>query len=159
MPRLEGSCHCRAVTFKVTSHTSYPYMRCYCSICRKTDGGGGYAINLMGEAASLEVKGREHLAVYQAVIDGERSPARRHFCKACGSALWVFDPRWPDLVHPFASAVDSDLPATPETEHIMLDFKPAWVEVPGEDAQNRHFREYPEQSIEDWHKSRGLWQD
>ena len=46
--KLEGSCHCRAVKFTVTSHTPYPYMRCYCSICRKTAGGGGFAINIMG---------------------------------------------------------------------------------------------------------------
>jgi len=157
MPVLEGSCHCRAVTFRVLSHTTTPYMRCYCSICRKTQGGGGYAINLMGEAATLEVCGKHNLTVYQAVIDGEQSPARRHFCTHCGSVLWLFDPRWPELVHPFASAIDSELPATPETEHIMLDFKPGWVEVAPEDDKNRHFRGYPDQSIEDWHKSRDLW--
>ncbi len=39
--RLDGSCHCGAVHFHVESHTPYPFLRCYCSICRKTDGGGG----------------------------------------------------------------------------------------------------------------------
>ena len=34
--KLNGSCHCGAVKFSVESHTPYPYMRCYCSICRKT---------------------------------------------------------------------------------------------------------------------------
>ncbi len=52
---LEGSCHCGAVRFKVESRTPYPYLRCYCSVCRKTAGGGGYAINLMGDAASLRI--------------------------------------------------------------------------------------------------------
>ncbi len=159
MPLLAGSCHCGAVTFEVMSHSPVPYMRCYCSICRKTDGGGGYAINLMGDAATLAVKGAEEMTVYQAVIDGEQSPAQRYFCQRCGTALYVFDPRWPDLVHPFASAIDSGLPSSPETDHIMLDVKPAWVEIAGEDDKNRHFREYPDQSIEEWHKSRDLWQD
>lgn len=158
MPQLDGSCHCGAVTFSVMSATPYPYMRCYCSICRKTDGGGGYAINLLGDTATLSVKGAEEMTVYQAVIDGEQSPAQRHFCKHCGTALYVYDPRWPDLVHPFASAVDTPLPATPETQHIMLEAKPAWVEVLPADDQNIHFTGYPDQSIEDWHKSRGLWQ-
>ena len=54
--KLDGSCQCGAVTFSLESKTPYPYMRCYCSVCRKTDGGGGYAINLMGEAASLQVR-------------------------------------------------------------------------------------------------------
>lgn len=159
MPMLAGSCHCRAVTFEVMSHAPVPYMRCYCSICRKTDGGGGYAINLMGDAATLNVTGAGEMTVYQAVIDGEQSPALRHFCKHCGTALYVFDPRWPDLVHPFASAIDNDLPPSPETAHIMMDVKPAWVDVSDEDDTNRHFREYPDQSIEEWHKSRNLWQD
>ena len=44
MRTLEGSCHCGAVRFSVKSHTPQPYMHCYCSICRKTAGGGGYAI-------------------------------------------------------------------------------------------------------------------
>ena len=48
--RLEGSCRCGAVRFALDSHTPYPYQRCYCSICRKSAGGGGYAINIMGVA-------------------------------------------------------------------------------------------------------------
>ena len=47
--KLKGSCHCGAVTFTLDSHTPQPFMRCYCSICRKTAGGGGYAINIMGD--------------------------------------------------------------------------------------------------------------
>ena len=54
---LEGSCHCGAVRFSLNTHTPVPYMRCYCSICRKTAGGGGYAINLGGDAATLKVEG------------------------------------------------------------------------------------------------------
>ena len=50
---LTGSCRCGAVRFTVDSHTPVPYQLCYCSICRKTAGGGGYAINLGGVADSL----------------------------------------------------------------------------------------------------------
>ena len=154
---LEGSCHCGAVRFSVESHAPYPYMRCYCSICRKTAGGGGYAINLMADAATLEVDGEDSVSVYRAVIAGETSAARRHFCKTCGSALWAFDPRWPDLIHPFASAIDTALPIPPERNHIMLDFKAPWVEAPT-GPREAHFASYPEDSIEDWHRKRGLWE-
>ncbi len=158
--RLEGSCHCGAVRFSLQSATPQPYMRCYCSICRKTAGGGGYAINLGGDAATLEVSGEEALSVYRARVDshGEPSEARRHFCGHCGSALWVYDPRWPDLVHPFASAIDTALPVPPERVHIMLGSKANWVEVP-EGARERHFEEYPEESIADWHARQGLTDD
>ncbi len=154
--KLEGSCHCGAVRFAVESPAPYPYMRCYCSICRKTGGGGGYAINLMGQAATLTVEGESDVSVYQVAGEDGPNPARRHFCKRCGSALWAFDPTWPDLVHPFASAIDTPLPTPPETQHIMLDSKVAWVDVPGGDG-HRHFAEYPDQSLEDWHRDRGLW--
>ena len=154
--RLEGSCHCGAVRFSLNSRTPVPYMRCYCSICRKTAGGGGYAINLGGDAATLEVTGEEHLTVYQVRLEeAGPSPAQRHFCGKCGSALWVFDPRWPELIHPFASAIDTPLPAAPEHANIMLDYAPAWAVVPAGPGETA-FAEYPDQSIEDWHKARGL---
>lgn len=156
--KLNASCRCGAVAFTVESKTPYPYMRCYCSICRKTGGGGGYAINLMGAADSLRVKDPSGAKkMFHAVIDGKESPAERHFCSSCGSALWLWDHRWPDLVHPHASAVDTPLPEPPETVHIMLKYKPSWVAVP-EGPGHIHFEGYPDLSIEDWHKTHGLFE-
>src|SRR4030095_10299925 len=134
--RLEGSCHCGAVRSEVESHTPYPFMRCYCSICRKTQGGGGYAINIMGDAPTLRVRGAANLASYRARIKepGDKrkrlSPARRLFCKRCASALWVADPRWPQWIYPFASAIDTPLPKPPEEVELMLNYAPKWVDVP-----------------------------
>src|ERR1700674_701808 len=108
--RLEGSCRCGAISFSVASHSPYPYQRCYCSICRKSAGGGGYAINIMGLANTLKVKGKSPLAVWNAPIDGHKGSADRHYCKHCGTPLWVSDEQWPGLVHPFASAIDTELP-------------------------------------------------
>ncbi len=156
--RLEGSCHCRAVRFSVRSHAPQPYMRCYCSICRKTAGGGGYAINLSGDMRTLEVEGEDEIAVYRAVIDGVESSAQRSFCRRCGSALWLYDPNWPDLVHPFASAIDTALPVPPQRQHVWVESAAPWVEVP-QGPNDPHFESYPDQSIEDWHKARRLWID
>jgi hypothetical protein len=154
---LEGSCHCGAVRFRAESPEPYPFLRCYCNICRKTAGGGGYAINLGALADALEVEGEENVTVYQARIYEERSPssARRHFCGICGSALWVFDPHWPELVHPFASAIDTPLPKPPERVHIMLDYAAPWCEIPSGENE-KHFREYPDESLADWHLRHGL---
>ena len=153
---LEGSCHCRAVQFSLQSKTPCPYMQCYCSICRKTAGGGGHAINLGGEAEELNVRGKRHLRVYRARLeDGSESPAERRFCGRCGSALWVWDPRWPELIHPFASAIDTPLPAPPERCHIMVDYAPGWVRIPS-GKRDPHFPEYPDQSLDAWHRSRNL---
>ena len=149
--KLSGSCHCQSVRFTVESNTPYPYQRCYCSICRKTQGGGGYAINIMGLAKTLTVEGEEHIRIYHARTEKGQSEMERRFCGNCGSALWVYDDRWPDLVHPFASAIDSPLPKAPEIVHLMTDFAAEWVEIErGE--RHTHFAHYPDKSIEDWHK-------
>jgi hypothetical protein len=162
--KLDGSCRCGAVTFSVTSHTPHPYQLCYCSICRKTAGGGGFAINIMGDSKSLKITGKDALGLYRAEIcddDGkncETSSGQRRFCTKCASALWLYDPTWPELVHPFASAIDTDLPVPPERTHLMLRYKASWV-VPAIGPRDLTFEEYPQQSIEDWHRQRGLWVD
>lgn len=166
--KLEGSCHCGKVHFSVESKAPYPFMRCYCSICRKTAGGGGYAINLHGDADTLKVRGQAHVKVYRVRLDRtaggrdqpnasrKKSSGRRNFCGDCGSALWVYDPEWPELVHPFASAIDSTLPVPPETVDIMLQSRPNWAEDPSGPA-HVHFGEFPKESIEAWHRRHGLW--
>lgn len=151
--KLDGSCHCGAVTFSLNSAHPYPFNYCFCSICRKTQGGGGFAINLGGDAASLTVEGEENITVYQAKLEGDAglSPAERHFCSSCGSALWVHDPRWPELIHPFASAIDSKLPAAPERTFLMVGSKKAWVPLEA-GPDDKVFDEYPDESIADWHR-------
>jgi len=158
--KLEGSCHCGRVHFRCEAYAPVPYLRCYCSICRKTAGGGGYAINLGARHDTLEVEGAEHLSIYRARIrqeDGSyrQSTGQRHFCKHCGSALWLYDPTWPELVHPLASAIDTPLPEPPGSVHIELDSKANWVDVPHGPA-DKHFEEYPDMSLEQWHREHGL---
>ena len=145
--QLEGSCHCGRVRFRLQSAHPYPFNLCYCSICRKT--------------ATFEVEGREHATCYQPHIPdpdtGElkQNPGQRYFCKHCGSALWAWDPRWPELVHPFASAIDGDLPVPPERTHMMLGSKAPWVEVCA-GPRDQQFDAYPEQSLAEWHQRLGL---
>ena len=63
-----------------------------------------------------------------------------------GTGLWLFSPEWPELIHPFASAIDTPLPVPPEHTHLMLGSKAPWVEVevhPGD----QQFEVYPVESI------------
>jgi hypothetical protein len=153
---LLGSCHCGAVHFTVRSPHPYPFNLCYCAICRKTAGGGGFAINLSAEAATLRIEGEDAIRSYRARMeDGTTSPGERKFCGLCGSALWLWDPRWPELLHPHASAIDTDLPVAPERTHLMLGSKAGWVE-PCLQEGDRTFDDYPDESIADWHRRLGL---
>lgn len=160
--KLEGSCHCGAVKFSVDSKAPVPFSRCYCTICRKTSGGGGYTINLLADARTLSVDGEENITIYRAnqndrgVYDSDGLGfSQRHFCAQCGSALWVHNPKWPDYIHPFASAIDTDLPKPPEIQSIMTSHAVNWVDLP----DGPHFENYPERGLEDWHKTRGLYLD
>ncbi|HZF79414.1 MAG TPA: GFA family protein [Rubrivivax sp.] len=153
---LKASCHCKAVRFSVESREPVPFMRCYCSICRKTAGSGGFATNLGAEHATLQVEGIQHVSVYRATMpDGRQSSGQRHFCKLCGSALWLWDPTWPQLVHPHAGAVDTPLPVPPSVTHIMLGSKPDWVEAHVEPGDAR-FDAYPQESLAEWHRRHGI---
>ena len=160
---LEGSCHCGAVKFTVDSDTPYPYNRCYCSICRKTAGGGGYVINIMGNADTLKVEGRENISIYRSASNDRGaydedglSGAHRHFCSKCGSALWIWGQAYPDWIYPFASAIDTPLPQPPENTHLMLAHKASWVDLQrGE--RDAVFEQYPDTGIADWHRSRNLF--
>lgn len=143
--KLKGSCHCKKVSFTVESHNYYPYQYCYCSICRKTQGGGGYAINLSAKADTLKIKGKKYISVYCATKSAERN-----FCSKCSAGLWLYDRTWPELVHPFASAIDSKLPKAPEHTHLMLDFKAPWVEL-HKSKKDKTFKRYPKESIAEWH--------
>jgi hypothetical protein len=154
---LAGSCQCGKVRFHVESETPYPYMFCYCSICRKT-AGGAFGCNVMGKRDTLAVTGGQHLRCHHAIIrDPGKRPVRsegeRWFCGACGTHLYLLDARWPEGVWPNAGAIDTPLPPPPERVHIMIRYKPAWVPVcdPGP-----HFKEYPRLSIADWHAQHGL---
>lgn len=154
--KLKGSCHCGKVKFTVESKNYYPYQRCYCSICRKTQGGGGYAINLAADSSTLKVKGDDYISVYKAKVKNPRektyqSSGQRNFCSKCSAGLWLYDPEWPDLIHPFASAIDSKLPEPPEHTHLMLEFKPKWVELQTKKGDKK-FKRYPKESIADWHE-------
>ena len=160
---IEGSCHCGKVRFRCRAYAPVPFLYCYCSICRKTAGGSGAAINLGARAETLEVEGREHLGLYHARIreDGDRcriSSGERRFCASCGSALWAFDPQWPELIHPHASAIDTPLPSAPERVHMLLDSRANWVEVPT-GAREVHVDRFPDESLEAWHRRQGLLED
>ncbi|MBT8460421.1 MAG: GFA family protein [Boseongicola sp.] len=148
--RLQGSCHCGAVSFAVEAPHPTPFNLCYCSICRKTAGGGGFAINLGAKADTLEVTGRGNVRTYESSPNMERT-----FCGTCGSALWGYSPKWPDLIHPHASAIDTPLPVPPERVHLMIGSKANWVE-PCLGENDQEFEGYPKESLAEWHERTGM---
>ncbi|TFK26827.1 hypothetical protein FA15DRAFT_666962 [Coprinopsis marcescibilis] len=159
---LKGSCHCGAVKFSVQSSTPTPYQLCLCSICRKVGGVGG-SINLGGHSNTLKIEGKENISVYKAVLDRDTPEQRtatseRNFCKLCSTMLWLYDKSWPELIHPFASAIDSPELEAPETMVcIKLNSKPGYVRLP--EGKKQVFEDYGPESLESWHKTHGLYKE
>ncbi|KIJ60241.1 hypothetical protein HYDPIDRAFT_161301 [Hydnomerulius pinastri MD-312] len=159
--KLEGSCHCGVVRFNVQSSTPVPYQLCTCSICRKVGGVGG-SINLGAHANTLEItQGKEHIGIYKAVMNRDTkeetiASSERNFCTKCSAMLWLYDENWPDLLHPFASAIDSpELEAPDEMIVIMTDSKPDYVRLP--EGAKRVYKHYGTDAIEAWHKKYGKY--
>ena len=109
-------------------------------------------IKVMGE--------KNHLGIYRAILReagqrSKRSKAMRHFCLKCGSALWLWDPRWPELIHPHASAIDTPLPKPPEIVEAALDYAASWVDVPKQRG-HVHCGQWPNESLAEWHERHHL---
>ena len=109
----------------------------------------------------MKVTGKRFLGIYRARVPGKGrtgtrlSSARRHFCIRCGSALWLWDPTWPELVHPHAGAIDTPLPVPPENVHCLVGSKASWVKIEG-NPDDPCFNHYPDMSLAQWHQSKGL---
>ncbi|CAG8973517.1 hypothetical protein HYALB_00002842 [Hymenoscyphus albidus] len=168
---LEGSCQCGLVEFKLESHTPVPYQLCACSICRKCGGYGG-SVNLGGIASTLQItKGSDSIKYFPFPPLSHISPptntntgstqqpktgtSERNFCSECAIMLWLWDKTWLELIHPFASAIDTELPVVEEMVCVKADSKPAYVRWP-EGKKSVH-ENYGEDSIEGWYKKRELF--
>ncbi|KAF9078555.1 Mss4-like protein [Rhodocollybia butyracea] len=158
---LKGSCHCGTVRFTVQSSTPVPYQLCVCSICRKVGGTGG-SINLGGHSETLKIlQGKQHIKVYKAVLNRDSpdetvASSERNFCSKCSSMLWLYDENWPELIHPFASAIDSpDLPPPETMVCVKLDSKPQYVRLP--EGKKETYDNYGPHSIEEWHKANNMF--
>lgn len=81
--------------------------------------------------------------------------SERNFCSNCSTMLWLWDHHWPELIHPFASAIDTELPAPDEMVCIMQSSKPKWVRWP--EGKKVVHDVYGPDSLEQWHKKHGLF--
>ena len=60
--------------------------------------------------------------------------------------------------YPFASAINTPLPKPKRLVCIMLKYKASWVHAPSPKEADL-FDEYPDASIESWHKNNKVWVD
>ena len=88
-----------------------------------------------------------HAIADRGTPDEKRLQSERAFCVHCATMLWVYDSQWPELIHPFASAIDTPLPPPDEMVCVMACSKPDWVRWP--DGEKQVFDKYGPDSIEE----------
>jgi hypothetical protein len=122
-----GRCLCGAIRYTLTA-PPVSVLDCHCSICRRESGAPslvyvGYRrgdVSLSGSLRYFRASGL----------------ARRGFCCNCGSPVCYEDDDDTQLIWVTAGTHD-DAGSLPAREHVYVDDKLAWVEIP--DA----FRQWP----------------
>ncbi|KAI8872650.1 hypothetical protein GQ42DRAFT_65318 [Ramicandelaber brevisporus] len=139
MRKFEGSCACGSVHYTAETDTPAPYLKCYCSICRKSAGSGGYAVFIRTLGSKFNItSGHASIGHYRAAKDSslpkdkqELFPLSRSYCTECGTYLFFrhFENREEGEVYLFASSIDNvkDVPVAPVSYHIFLAGAPEWA--------------------------------
>lgn len=120
-----GGCLCGAVRFEIVGALA-PIQLCYCSQCRKAQG-GAFASNIpvAAEAFSL-VRGVDLLAHFQSSPGKERA-----FCAHCGSPVYSRRTASPGVLRVRAGLIDAPL-NTALAHHAYTDDCADWWDIEGD---------------------------
>ncbi|KAL5523615.1 hypothetical protein ACEPAG_7788 [Sanghuangporus baumii] len=83
-----GSCLCEQIQFEIKGEPS-AITRCHCFNCRKQTGCVFQPNLVFADAAIRFTKGKEKREAYRDAAQTSRNIGYRHFCKTCGSHLFV----------------------------------------------------------------------
>ena len=93
---VTGRCACGQVTYRCDVEAQA--VLCACDLCRRNSG-SAFQAWVNGQRASLRMTGETSQWP-------STDHATRHFCKLCGSALFLFERDEPDVVEIAAGTVD-----------------------------------------------------
>ena len=118
---LKGACLCGQVRFQATGEVKR-VSACYCSQCRKQNGGGAFhAAEMQGEL-SVEHEGA-------LVWFDSSTKAKRGFCSRCGSSLFWRSRDDPTFFDISLGTLD-DVSGLKLTAHIFVDGCPSYLTIP-----------------------------
>ena len=118
---LPGACLCGAVRFEVVPPTKW-CAHCHCSLCRRAHGAAFVTWFGVERSRFVLVAGDEDLRWYRST-----PPARRGFCRRCGSTMFFESERWPDEVHIALASMECPIDRAPSA-HVFFDSHVGWVE-------------------------------
>jgi hypothetical protein len=121
---LSGGCLCGGVRFEVTEkpvRASY----CHCTRCQRRTGTAAAASARLVPGTLRITSGEELIRFYDPGDGG----FEKHFCSACGSALWSRDPADHSVISVRMGAFDGDPGVRPEYRQFVDDAA-VWEPVP-----------------------------
>ena len=120
---LTGGCLCGAVRFEVTEPlVSAGY--CHCTRCQRRTGTAASAQARIARGSLRVLSGDELIRAYEPP-DG----FAKHFCSACGSALWSRSREDPEIVSVRLGAFDGDPGIRPSARSFVAYAAP-WEPIP-----------------------------
>ena len=128
-PRLEGSCSCRAVRYRLRTAPMFVHC-CHCTLCQKQTG-GAFVINALIETDRIELLAGAPQAVSMPTESGRPHDVYR--CPTCLVAVWSDYGRRPSLRFLRVATLDEPHAIQPDV-HIYVRSKVPWVRLP-EDAR------------------------
>lgn len=119
---ITGSCHCKSVTFEITSELQ-TFEHCHCHTCRKIHG------TVYGSSAIVARNGFRVVEGQQNIREYASSPGKRRcFCSNCGSHVYAYLLDEPNTVLLRLGTLDQD-PGIRPSRHIWFNEKAPWYDV------------------------------
>ena len=130
---LRGSCMCGSVTFQFDQEpTAYGF--CHCKTCQKASG-TAFTANIPIDRSALVITGEDFIREY------ESSPGKqRCFCSTCGSPLYAYLRKTPDVLRIRLGSLDSPFTESPAC-HFFVGEQAGWYQA---DKQAPSFAEWPD---------------
>ena len=126
----KGECSCGAVAFETDAVLSSVFV-CHCSLCRRSSGGNGVHVVIVGRDAFRWTRGQEHIQSWS----HPDADWKNWFCGTCGSRL-PGDNDGEQLFIP-AGLLTEGADDLAVAHHIWVGSKASWDEI-GDDGRQHH---------------------
>ncbi len=125
---FEGSCLCGGIRYQVQGELS-DFGYCHCRSCQKASG-SAYGANAGVDRTHFQLHDPGRL-----LTEYESSPGKkRAFCATCGSPLFAYLDRSPQLIRIRLGTLDTPLSKTTRAHTFVRD-KAAWEDITGDVPQ------------------------
>lgn len=119
---VQGACFCEAVQYEIEMPT-LRCVHCHCTMCRRAHGAGFTTWAILPVKQMQILAGREKLTRYQSSDHGSRE-----FCSICGSELFGWSTRTPELVYLPIGNLKGEIDRSPEA-HTSFESHVPWITV------------------------------